>query len=525
MNALDEIIRQIVGHIRSAWRYRWHGLAASWFLCVVGWIMVLAMPNQYEASARVYVDTETTLRPLLEGLAVRTDVMNQVNLMTRALLSRPQLEQLARKTDLDLRAHSDAAMEQLLEVLERSIRIESGGGENLFRIAFSDSDREMAQRVVDTMLASFVNDTLGLNRSDARAAEEFLTEQIQEYETRLQEAEQRLADFKKANVGLMPDSRGDYFSRLQQSEAAMDETRYLLNQARVTRDELQKQLVGEEPVFGLVSAPEMLTSAYSERIRQYEKTLDSLLVKFTDKHPDVVAVREIIDDLKKQEQAELQEMMESRMATGSSAAASVKENPVYQSMRIAMSEAEVQVATLTTRLADQRRQVNELRRLVDKVPEVEANLAQLNRDYEVTRQSYQELLSRLESARLSDNAEQSRDSMKFRILDPPFAPLEPVSPNRPLMLSAVLVAGLGLGVVMALFLAHLKPVFTDTYDLEVTTNLPVIGSVSLFDESNQQLKRWSNFGLGASYALLIMVYVGSMLLQEPGAELLAGMLS
>src|SRR5262245_36255807 len=194
---MQELVGQVLIHLRSAWRFRWHALACAWVVALAGWSYVLLMPDIFEARARVYVDTDTVLKPLLNGLAVDTNVQNRVGMMSRVLLSRPNMERVARETDLYLRAPNAQAFTAMVENLPMAISLDGNSRENIYTIKYADAEPAMAQRVVQTLLDTFVEDTLGVKRADSDTAQSFLQEQIREYETRLRDAEDRLAQFKK----------------------------------------------------------------------------------------------------------------------------------------------------------------------------------------------------------------------------------------------------------------------------------------------------------------------------------------
>src|SRR5690348_1978001 len=101
---MQELFEQVIGFLRSMWHRRWIGLAAAWIAAIIGVAVVYRIPEKFEASARVYVDTESLLRPLLAGLAIQPNLDQQVALMSRTLISRPNVEKLVRMADLDLRS-------------------------------------------------------------------------------------------------------------------------------------------------------------------------------------------------------------------------------------------------------------------------------------------------------------------------------------------------------------------------------------------------------------------------------------
>ena len=488
---LQQLLNKVLDELRGAWRFRWIGVGFAWVLCILGWLYVSTIPNVYEASARVYVDTRGILRPLLQGLAINPDVASGLDLVRQALLSRPQIERVARETDLDQRAKTPEQKEQLITGLQQRISIDAADlrarttqGEGMYLIRFQDDDRAKSIELVRKLLDSFVENALGEKRTGQETAQRFLDDQIADYEHRLASAESRLADFKKANVGLMPDSRGDYFGRMQQESAETDKTRTALAIAESRRNEITRQLAGEEPfLFGFDSNGQNAISPNGKgsgdlmfRIQDLEKQLDELLLRYTEKHPEVIATRETIVELKKRQQEELDRVKKGGAATGS-LANSLKSNPVYQNLELEKKRTEVQVAELRQQLAQSEEKVGSLKRQVNAVPEVEAELSRLNRDYDVTRQKYLELVQRRETATLSEQADRT-GTVKFDVIDPPAAPLEPVSPNRPRMLAAVLLVGFSMGGALAWLLNQLRPVFATVRSLTEVTGLPVLATIS-----------------------------------------------
>jgi len=507
---MQQILAQLLGYAYGFWRFRWHAVIAAWVLALAGWTAVLFIPDSYEARAKVYIDSDSVLRPLLSGLAINSDLMNRVELMSTVLMSKPNLAKVARETDLYLRADTPQAQEALIESLPRRVTLK-GDGNNTFTITYTDPDRNMAQRVVQTLLTTFVEDTLGIKRADTTGAQKFLEEQIREYEGRLRDAEERLAEFKKRNVGLMPGQSGDYYTRMQTLMATRDDLKARYSVAMEKRNELARQIEGEEPTFGIMgdaSSPTGTGSRLDGPINEYKKRLDTLLLQFTEKHPEVIALRETVADLEKQRDTEATKLAGTRRGQVSSSG-SLAMNPVYQSMKIEMSRTDVEIAELRSQLSVQERSIADLRQRVTTIPEVESELTRLNRDYEVNKTQYGALLQRLESARLGEQAEASSEDLRFRIIEPPAGSLLPVAPNRPLLMSGVLVVSLLFGAAFAMLMHLLKPVFSSRAQLQELTQLPVLTSISVFGPARTR-HSWSESPLlvAGSMAGLVVFYVG-----------------
>lgn len=517
---MQSLIIKLIDDIRGSWRFRWVGLAAAWVACVLGWVYVFMMPNVFEAHARVYVDSKTVLGPLLHGLALDPNVESELSVVRQALLSRPTLEAVARKTDLDLRAKTPEDREGLLNSLQKRIsvttevRSRGSNADGLYSITFQDFSREKSVAVVETLLNTFVEDTLGSKRTGQESAQRFLTDEISELERRLTESEARLADFKKRNVGVMPGEGGDYFARLQAEMAGLTNVRQQVALAESRRTELQRQLSGEEPfLFGFDAAAGGTpaggggeTGDVSFRIQEMESRLEEMLLRYTEKHPEVVAMRATIEELRKRQQEELARVQAGQRLTGS-LSSSLKANPVYQGIESDAKRVEVQLAELRQDLAQRSARVADLQRLVDTVPEVEAELARLNRDYEITRARYLELVERRETAKLSESAEK-QGVVKFQIIDPPAVGLEPVAPNRVLLLVGVLVVGLGVAAGLMYLLNELRPVYQNTRVLAEHTGLPVLGAVSrTWLHQQRAQKRRGVLVLAGAFSLLAVVCV------------------
>lgn len=512
---MNEMIEQVLGYLRGIWRNRWYAMGCAWLICVIGWVVVFRMPDQYEVSARVFVDTQTILRPLLQGLTVEINPDTQVGLIMKTLLSRPNLEQIARAAGLDAQIQESEAKDRLLGELQKKINLVGSGKENLYTITYENRDPKIAKQVVQSVLTIFENNLVGGNRQDSEAAQRFLDEQIAEYELRLSEAEDRLKQFKLKNAGRMPSEGQSYNARVQQAATDLSAGRLELSQAENRRNSLQQQ-IGEALQQQLRGDGEVVVLPIDQRIQSLEQSLDELLIKFTDKHPDVNILRQTIADLKKQREQDRSRYAASLAESGSSSRGQGV-NTVYQQLKVRLAEEEANVASLRVRVDEYTKRYKELQEQISTLPQIEAELIALNRDYEVNRKKYDELLSRRESLRLSEQAEQSKQDVRYKIIDPPRVPLYPTGPNRLLLMTMVLGAGLGAGVGLAFLIAQLWPTFDSRYSLKQIADIPVFGSVSAV-LSPAALSR--EHRMTVAYAclggMLVLAYAGLLIVERVG---------
>lgn len=500
---MKETLAELLSYVWGVWRFRWLALVAAWLIAIVGWLFVYQMSESYVATARVYVDSNNLLRPLLKGLTVQPDTNQRIAMMSRTLLSRPNLEKVVRMTDLDLEIESDLEKEKLLEHLQEAISLEGErGNESLYSIAVTDQNRDMARKITQALLTVFIESSLSEKREDNTGAQGFLKEQIADYEIRLEAAESRLAAFKQRHVGSLPGSEGDFYQRLDQARQDLSTAQLELQETQNRRRELQRQIKGEKPVYS--ASGEALNSPLDERIRALNARVDELLTRFTEFHPEVRHALGLIEELEAQQQEEAVLAMASEKTPVGLAA-----SPVYQGMRAMLAEAEAREAELQVRVREYERRKQELTERVNNIPVIEAELKQLNRDYEVVAAQHQELLERRESANLSQDLERNASDVTFRVVDPPFVPIKPSEPNKLLLNSLVLVLALGAGGALALSASMVKPVVVDQQSLIKLTGLPLLGAVELISTAQERRQEVMGLSLYAMLlAVLVAVYVG-----------------
>lgn len=539
---MQALIDKVLSELQGMWRFRRYGLAVAWAVCVVGWAFVYLLDERYEARARVNVDTRTALRPLLQGLAVDQDVEAQLNMVRQAMLGRSSLENVARKVGIDLATKTPVEREDILGSLSSEIEValeppvtrDPRIPNTFYRIVFRDESRERALQIVDVLLNSFVEGTMGKEHAGTASAQRFLREQLTEAERRLAESEASMAVFKKKNFGLVPGAEGDFFQRLQTEMTEVKRLEAALGVATSRRSELNRQLNGEAPFVPPSDTTQSARGAgnrggagqgaqdTASRIQETQARLDELLLRFTDRHPDVLAARETLDQLKARQVTEIAALK--RGDAGAAAIAGAASNPVYQNIQLQMNQTDVEAAALRGQLADRRRGVEELRKMIDTVPEVEAEYKRLSRDYEVIRTQYNTLLERFERARMSGDAEQT-GVIRFDVVDPPTASFTPIFPNRPLFLAAVLFAGIGIGVGVTFLLHLLKPVFSTSRSLGELTGLPVLGAVSRtwLEKQREEIRR-GLIRYSAVSGLLLMLFAVVLAVQQPASRYLREML-
>jgi polysaccharide chain length determinant protein (PEP-CTERM system associated) len=493
-----ETLRELTGRYGGlAWRRRWWAVLAAWIICIAGWVGIAMLPDQFEANARVYIDADAFLTPLLKGIAVESSLQDELDLLQHMLLSRPNLDRIIAKTDLQLDATTPTDRERMVDVLAERIRVVAQT-RNIFSITYRNTSRQLASDVVQAMLASFIENKAGDNRDEIDRASTFIDSQIAIYEQQLRTAEAKRAAFKKKYVDLLPGDSGS--NRLEVARSQVQTLRGQLADAQARRTLLAEQLNQTQATIGSDGAP----GDPHAQLREAEDKLRELKQVYTDAYPEVVTQQHLVDTLRSAPERP------SPAASGSDHYRATS-NPVYEQFRLQLVETDSQIQSLKRQIGDAQTERDRLEGIAKGVPELEAEYTNLNRDYDVVRRNYDELVARREGMRISDAAQKKASNIKLVIIDPPSVPRVPVAPNRTLLAIGVLLGGIGAGVGVVAAMIALDQSFHSLIELRAMS-LPVIGSVSLAilpPTAMQRLRQLAMFGAATG---LLLVALGGVLL-------------
>jgi len=506
---MDEVLQQILIALRGMWQRRWIGLAVAWVVAVIGAVVLLRIPDRYEATARVFVDTQTVLKPLMSGLAVQPNVDEQIGMLARTLIARPNIEKIMRSADLDATVTNQIEKDKMVDKLIGRIKFISSGRENIYSISYQDEDPERSKRVVQDLLSLFVESGVGNKRRDSEGARRFIDDQIKSYEAKLEEAESRVKEFKLKNLGYTGSATaGDYFTRMSAAQDELAKGRLELRAAEESRDALKRELVGEDPVMlpeSTVGAAPSPATEFDTRIADQKKLLDELMRRYTEQHPDVVATQRLITQLEEQKKQVID--AQRKAAAQNPGKFSASTNPVFQKIKISLAEAEANVAALRARVTESEARLASLKAIAGRAPQVEAEMAQLNRDYEVLRKNYEQLVSRRESASMAEGVDLTARMADFRIIDPPRVTPRAVFPNRLALVPLMLALAIASGLAVALAVSQILPTFHDPKQLRSATQRAVLGSISLQATLPVlRQRRRTNLVFGGGLASLMVTY-------------------
>ena len=513
---MDGLYEQIRIAIHTIWRRRWLALAVAWGLCVAGWLAVALIPNSYESTARVYAQMQSIL-PDKIGITT-AERQNDLLRVKQTLTSTENLEKVVRRTDLNLLVGSERDLAAQVEKLRENINI-TAQQDNLFEISatsgvggFSNAQNaRTSSAIVQNLLDLFVEENLSGDRAETGQSLTFLDEELRRRERQLQEAEQRRVEFETRFMGLLP-GEGSIDQRMSAARLELSNVEQQLIAAQSSLQALRGQMAG---VPATISTPTFANSAAGReggyataQLGALEAQLSQARAKgWTDSHPDVVTTRAQIERLRPAAAAE-------RANAGSTGPSSISSpNPAFTSLRAMAAEREAQVAAASARRNQIAQAMQQLAAKQAEEPGMAAEQARLNRDYEVLKRQYDKLLEDREQVRLRSDVQTKTNAVNFRILEPPSRPNVPVAPNRPLLLTLILLVACAGGAGAAFVRGQLQATFPTQSRLEQVTGLPVLGTIGEVitpdrrAEAQQRLKWFAGGGaaLAGSYAVLMLV--------------------
>ncbi len=480
MQDLQSSLDGVLDYIRGIWIKKRYVMIASWLIIPVGLIYVSMMPDVYRSEAKIFIDTGSELDMALRGLTFEENPNQKIAMMVQTLKSRDNLEKIARGADLDITAASPDEYNALLESLSDDVKLLAPAPrsqDNVYTIYYVHREAVTARNVVQETLDIFVEGALGESRAGNTTANRFLDEQIVEYELRLSQSEQQMADFQRRNADLLPVS-GTFYSRLGNLQEELDVTRLQIDELTKQKETFLAQLQVQKEALSnnnvQAGSEPLIQTRYDARIVELEASLDQLKIRFTDLHPEVVETSRLLDSLRKNRDREI----ESFLAQQANSVDLIQPNQISVDIRSEINRVDGEIASLQVREESFLNKITELRTKIDLVPQLEAEQVALNRDYEILKQNYLELLSRRESADLSQKADVSAEDFQFRIIEPPMVPIEPDGPNRLVFYTLVLLIGFGAGIGIAFIISQFSPILIRASQLRLVSDFPVLGAVS-----------------------------------------------
>lgn len=506
---MKESLDQLAGYLSAIYKHRWPMLLTTALVCLLGWTGVFLMADKYQATSKLLMSNESMMGPLLKGLAAESNLTREMaSLMRRTLLSRPNLERVIDSTDLHLSISSKQEREELIRDLGDLVLVTGDERSKVYSISMIEENPELVTDIVQKLTDIFIEHSIGATRKDTSVTKEFLDREIESYENKLRDAEDRLESFKRGNIGLMPSEGQTYFSKLQEKMGHLELAKLELAEARKRMGSIQIELTNV-PEIVPQQILQITDNSLNEEITELQSELEDLKSRYTDEYPVIISAQQRLNSLVKQRVDRFRTSKSVGMGTSPEAAASIIES--RQNLHLELSRERGEVGALSVRVNGLKKQVDTMRKNVDVMPRVEAQLAQLDRDYGVIKQTYEGLVQRREATALSNQAETSASDFQFQVIESPVTPTLPVAPDRFKLVMAVFIMALGAGTMVAIILSQIKEYVSSVSSLKGIVKFPVYGAVTNIVSNKQRAHQRRQLALlGVFWSMLLVLFAGLM---------------
>ena len=457
---MEELLRQIFGYLRGAWRFRWWGLAATWIVGIVAGIVVLYTPDRWESTARVYVNTqplEAKIRSQMGESSGQINLSQYAQQLSQELVSRPNMNKLIDDTDIKLEIRNQKQRDTEIEKLIESITVRSTNKNNLFNLSYINADPQRARIVVQSLVGMFTKMTAENDSIQNSGARTYLEERKDYFNRKVQEAERLKTEFEQR---VIVDPNTTFAMRMYELETQ-------LNTAKMEQAQAQQSLAAFQRTVGVENGKTWLPE-FDEPIATLDRQLKDLLLNYTADHPTVRNMQRMLDDLKAQREKAIAEIRDNG---GSSAPTS---NPAVLAVQQQFAAYRAAVATANAKVSALQTQVNLGKDTAANKLAEEAQLKQLTRDYDLYKTEYDKFTKQLEQM----PAGSGFAALEFRVVDPANLPREPAAPTRVMLMVAAGLLALVAGAGFSFLISQLKPTFDDAQTLGEVLGLPVLGAVS-----------------------------------------------
>ncbi|MEW6417399.1 MAG: XrtA system polysaccharide chain length determinant [Nitrospirota bacterium] len=467
------------------------------------------LSKTYEASSTVFIERSSVIDPLIRGVGVSSSMEDRLRNLKDGITSRNIIERVLKKIDMDTKAKDSGQYEALIENIRKNLDIKVKSAReretDLFIISYKGEDPKTVRDIVNTIVSEYIEENMSYKRKDAYGAYEFIEGQLLEYKKRLEESDSATREFREKNPYMVPQSETTLLTRLEGFQTAKIEAEIKLKELLRKKDNLQKQLSGEKELTVAFVTREGSPQA---RLNYLNNQLIQLMTRYTDEYPEVIRVKREIEELKKQ----ISEAKDSHAESSGSETAAI--NPVYQQLKEELARTDSEIESLRARLAELSRQQQEAQGTLGRMPKEQEEWAKLQRDRNVYQRIYDDLLQKLENARVSKDLELTDKAATFRVVDPAIIPAQPIKPDRVRIILLGILLGLASGTGIVFGLEYFNNSYKDEDSIEAGLKLPVLASIPKIiteaDELSEKRRDRKVFMASGAYLFII----GIVLIKE-----------
>jgi polysaccharide chain length determinant protein (PEP-CTERM system associated) len=464
-------------------RHWWIPVATTILFGAVGLIATYVLPKKYTSSTVVLVEQPTVPVDIVKPI-VTDDLNNRLASMKEQILSRSRLQPIVEKFNLYPEKRQKAHLEDLVEELRQSVKVELSepmqGSINRqppgFHVSVTFGNPQLAQQICTEVTSMFFEQNLKRREKQSEDTTQFLSGQLEEAKSKLDEQDAKLAEFKRRYLGSLPEEQQTNLGLLTGMNNQLEATTQALSRAQQDKVTTETMLNLQEANWKATQSGIQNPETEEQKLEELQDQLAALLARYTPEHPDVIKLKSQIEELKRK----LDEDPSKKMHA-SSTQATLHEPPQLQQLRVKVKQDEMSIAELTKRQSQIQEQIRVIEGRVQASPVVEQQFKELTRNHQTAEEFYNSLLKNRDNAAMATDLEHQQESETFKVLDAPSLPLTPSFPNKLVFVGGGLGAGLALALGILYLLAVSDKSMYSERDVEVCLKLPVLTTVPSFD--------------------------------------------
>ncbi len=450
----------------------------------IGLGVYLTTPKEYQSTSLLSYQRQgispNKLSPDLE-----TNIRDIVNTLSQIVTSRTNLEKIINDLDLYPEQRKLLPIEDVIEIFRKKIEINPSKQGEVFTVSYSGSQPEKVVNVTNALAAQFIEENLKYRQERATDTSSYTSQELQMAKKVMDAQDESMKDYKLKNYNEMPEHREANISRLtalqgqyqrkQESIQDLERTLVLIQDQMNNRRMLIKQSIG--PVV----------DGTEQSLANLRSTLDRLLLKYTDKHPEVIRIRKLIEKLEKENL--LGGTGQNDLERGVRAdALDVGYDYALMQLEVQQRGVRLKIAKIENEKDELQKRIEEVEKWVAGAPIREAEWSSLTREYGQLKKHYDSLVGQNLQADSMLNIEERQKGSQFKILDPAINSGTPVTPNFLKIMGISALSGLGLGLVLTLFFDFFDASFRDPETVESHLGISLLVTIPYIETKIEEKK-------------------------------------
>jgi succinoglycan biosynthesis transport protein ExoP len=465
-------------YIKMAVRRKWWLISAIGGITVIVFLVSLMLPKEYKSETLILVEPQKIPEEYVRA-TVTTDVTDRLQTIQEEIMSRTRLASIIEDLDLYPKLRNKKSMDELVALMREDITVEVLNDNHpekktvgAFRISYLAESPRVAHDVTKKIADLFIEENLKVRDEQAQGTSHFISDEAQKASAQLEAQEQKIKDFNAKHMGALPEQEQTNLQLAGQTQSLEQANSEALDRANQQRTYLQSMLNVTSAREKTATAP--LTTTQID-LQKKKIELASARQKYTESHPEVVRLEGDVAALQAQVKSEPQPQVDSGVAPN--------QGEQFKSQLASVNQ---EIKARTSRESQLEGQINGLQGRLNLQPEVQAEFADLNRDYQVMQKNYQTLLEKQNASGMAAELERHEESEQFRVLDPASMPTSPYSPNMLLINGGGILAALFIGLLLALLVEIKDVAIHDAGDIEQYLTIPLISSIPRIGDPDEK---------------------------------------